>query len=220
VELINTIVANNRGRGNPSNTDCSIPIESKGHNLDSDGSCGLKTELNDKPRGNASLGPTETHALQSNSDAIDAGNNDICAAPPVNGVDQRGFRRVAPCNIGAFEFGATTAITLLSFTAEAGADYVTLAWETGTEVDNTGFNLWRSEAADGLYIKLNDALIPAEGDPVSGASYAYTDTTVVKGVTYYYKLKDVDIYGVSTFHGPVSATPGQIHRIYLPLIFK
>jgi hypothetical protein len=55
---------------------------------------------------------------------------------------------------------------------------------------------------------------------VSGASYVYTDADVVKGVTYYYKLEDVDIHGVSTFHGPVSATPGRIHRVYLPLVLK
>jgi hypothetical protein len=112
-----------------------------------------------------------------------------------------------------------TAIDLLSFTAEPFADHVTLTWQTGTEVDNAGFNLHRATAADGPYTKLNDALIPAEGDPESGASYTYTDTDVVKGVTYYYKLEDVDIHGASTFHGPVSATPGRIRWIYLPLVF-
>ena len=55
---------------------------------------------------------------------------------------------------------------------------------------------------------------------MSGASYTYTDTDVVKGVTYYYQLEDVDIHGVSAFHGPVSATPASIRRIYLPLIVK
>jgi hypothetical protein len=63
-------------------------------------------------------------------------------------------------------------------------------------------------------------LIPAQGSADTGVSYDYTDTDVVTGVTYYYKLEDVDIHGVSTFHGPVSATPGQIHRVYLPLIVK
>ena len=113
-----------------------------------------------------------------------------------------------------------TTIDLYSFTAEAGDDRVTLAWETGTEVDNAGFNLWRSEAADGEYARINDALIPAEGDAVSGASYTYDDTDVVQGVTYYYKLEDVDVHGASTFHGPVSATPGRVHRMYLPLVLK
>jgi hypothetical protein len=78
-------------------------------------------------------------------------------------------------------------------------------WETASEVDNAGFNLHRATAGDGPYTKLNDALIPAEGDPESGASYTYTDTDVVRGVTYYYMLEDVDIHGVTTLHGPVSA---------------
>jgi hypothetical protein len=113
-----------------------------------------------------------------------------------------------------------TAIDLVSLTACPAADRILLAWQTGTEVDNAGFNLHRATSADGPYAKLNDALIPAEGDPESGASYTYTDTDVVKGVTYYYKLEDVDIHGVSTFHGPVSATPDRIHRVYLPLVLK
>jgi hypothetical protein len=113
-----------------------------------------------------------------------------------------------------------TAIELISFTAEAAADHVTLAWETASEMDNEGFNIWRSETADGQYTKLNANLIPAQGNADTGASYEYTDADVVKGVTYYYQLEDVDIHGVSTFHGPVSATLSQIRRIYLPLILK
>jgi hypothetical protein len=30
----------------------------------------------------------------------------------------------------------------------------------------------------------------------------------------------VDIHGVGTFHGPVSATPGRIRRVYLPLVLR
>jgi hypothetical protein len=41
-----------------------------------------------------------------------------------------------------------------------------------------------------------------------------------EGITYYYKLEDVDFNGVSTFHGPVSATPLLVRRIYLPLVVK
>ena len=220
VKLTNTILADQR-----SGEDCSGAITSLGYNLDSDGYCTNPDDDTDITNPNPGLdslanngGLTETHALQRSSPAIDKGNNDVCEAPPINGLDQRGFLRIAPCDIGAYEFDAITAITLLSFTAQASADHVTLAWETGTEMDNAGFNLWRAVAADGPYTQLNDTLIPAEGDAVSGASYVYTDTDVVKGVTYYYQLEDVDIHGVSTFHGPVSATPASIRRIYLPLI--
>jgi hypothetical protein len=98
-----------------------------------------------------------------------------------------------------------TAICLASFTTEAGVGSVTLAWETGTEVDNAGFNLYRASAADGPYAKVNSALIAAEGDPVAGASYSFLDKGLESG-TYYYKLEDVDLNGVATLHGPVSAT--------------
>jgi hypothetical protein len=98
-----------------------------------------------------------------------------------------------------------TAIELVSFTAHAGVGSATLAWETGTEVDNAGFNLYRAAAEDSPYVKINDALVVAEGDPVAGASYSFVDTGLAGGV-YYYKLEDVDLNGVATLHGPVSAT--------------
>jgi hypothetical protein len=97
------------------------------------------------------------------------------------------------------------AITLVSFTAEAGVGSVTLVWETGTEVDNAGFNLYRATAPDGPWTKVNGALIAAEGDPVAGASYSFLDEDLAPG-TYTYKLEDVDLNGVATLHGPVSAT--------------
>jgi predicted GH43/DUF377 family glycosyl hydrolase len=98
-----------------------------------------------------------------------------------------------------------TAITLASFTADADVGAVTLDWETGTEVDNAGFNLYRAAAPDGPYAKINDALIAAEGDPVAGASYSFLDKGIPVGV-YYYKLEDVDLNGTTTLHGPVSVT--------------
>lgn len=114
-----------------------------------------------------------------------------------------------------------TAIELLSFTANSDTDNVNLFWETGSEVDNAGYNLHRATSASGPYTKLNGGLIAALGDPVSGASYHYIDSDIVKGLTYYYKLEDVDFYGISTFHGPVTVAASPIRRIsYLPIIFK
>jgi hypothetical protein len=99
----------------------------------------------------------------------------------------------------------STAIELASLTADAGVGAVTLDWETGTEVDNAGFNIYRATAENGPYTKVNDALIAAEGDPVSGTSYSFLDEGVPAGV-HYYLLEDVDYSGVRTRHGPVSAT--------------
>ena len=114
-------------------------------------------------------------------------------------------------------------ITLSSFTASGHDGYVLVEWETESEVENAGFNVWRSRARDGPYTRLNQALIPARGGPTTGASYSYTDHAVTNGLTYYYELEDVDIYGTSTRHGPVSATPSSAtpagsYRVFLPFI--
>jgi len=100
-----------------------------------------------------------------------------------------------------------TAINLSSFTPKAGNNKVTLTWETATEIDNAGFNIYRSDSADGDYQKVNAALIPAQGSATEGAAYGFTDTDAKNRKTYFYKLEDVDLNGASTMHGPVSATP-------------
>ena len=108
VTIKNTIIANNTSGG-----DCSGTITSNGNNLDSDGTCGL-SGTGDLPNTDPKLGaladnggPTQTHALLSDSPAIDAGNNTDCPA-----TDQRGVARpvdgdvdgTATCDIGAYEY--------------------------------------------------------------------------------------------------------------------
>ncbi|MBC2717237.1 MAG: hypothetical protein HF978_18175 [Desulfobacteraceae bacterium] len=97
-----------------------------------------------------------------------------------------------------------TVITLISFTATEQDGKVLLEWETASEIDNTGFHIWRSETEDGEYIKITDHLIPAEGGATFGVSYSYEDSEVLSGQTYYYKLEDIDNNGVSTFHKPTN----------------
>jgi hypothetical protein len=52
----------------------------------------------------------QTIALLPDSPAIDAGDPEVCGAPPAHGVDQRGYARpgqgYANCSIGAYEFGS------------------------------------------------------------------------------------------------------------------
>jgi len=97
-----------------------------------------------------------------------------------------------------------TLITLSSFTAIRSNRAVILDWTTASEIDNVGFNLYRSESENGEYIKINDSLIPSEGSPTQGASYQFIDENVLNRKTYYYKLEDIDLNGKSTMHGPIS----------------
>jgi hypothetical protein len=91
-----------------------------------------------------------------------------------------------------------------------------LEWATETELDNAGFNLWRSEKKNGDYARINPYFIPAEGEAGFGAEYSYTDYDVQNGVIYYYKLEDINVYGTSIFHGPVPAIPTDLIPIWPP----
>ncbi|MBN2209252.1 MAG: DUF1565 domain-containing protein [Candidatus Coatesbacteria bacterium] len=97
-----------------------------------------------------------------------------------------------------------SAIDLVSFEARPGADRIVLNWETGTEIDNAGFMLFRSIADTSEYVRLS-SLIVAEGGPAYGASYSFVDRDVEPGVAYNYWLVDIDTSGKWTAHGPASA---------------
>ncbi|HUT83216.1 MAG TPA: choice-of-anchor D domain-containing protein, partial [Thermodesulfobacteriota bacterium] len=105
-----------------------------------------------------------------------------------------------------------TVIQLSSFTASSSDREVILSWTTESEIDNAGFNLYRSESENGEYVKLNSSLIPAQGSPTSGATYQYIDKDVKNRTTYFYKIEDIDLNGKSTMHGPVSAVPRRLGR--------
>ncbi|MEI2827896.1 MAG: hypothetical protein V9F04_16980 [Dermatophilaceae bacterium] len=115
--------------------------------------------------------------------------------------------------------GQPTLIELVSFTATADGDTVTLAWETAVEIDTAGFNLYRAASLDGARTLVNPLLIAATGSG-GGAQYTAFDQPGV-GVWYYW-LEDVDTHAVQTLHGPVTTTVGTpenaLHRIYLPRI--
>lgn len=98
-------------------------------------------------------------------------------------------------------------VTLSSFQALAQDGHVLLKWRTESEIDNLGFEIYRSlMSAEGYSLidsyRSNPQL---RGQLSSSASkdYQYLDETVSAGQTYYYKLADVDLKGQRTFHGPV-----------------
>ena len=102
-----------------------------------------------------------------------------------------------------------TAVDLAYFTAtpQAWTGTIQLDWETLTEIDNLGFNLYRAESLTGRQIKLNASLIPSQGPgSPTGYIYSFTDRAVRAGRTYYYWLEAVDVYGTTSRYGPESAT--------------
>lgn len=85
---------------------CGGPIEDRGHNIDAGHSCGFGSQSLsgvDPILGAYGFhgGSTPTVALGAGSPAIDAADRSTCPS-----TDQRGFARVGPCDIGAYEAGA------------------------------------------------------------------------------------------------------------------
>lgn len=120
--------------------------------------------------------------------------------------------------IGSFAHAdcTPTAVKLLSFGASPTADGVLLTWETASELDNLGFNLYRSTARQAIGTQLNNRLIPSQSPGQGmGASYQFLDGTAHPGATYYYTLEDIDEGGRRAQHGPLELT---LWRAYLPLV--
>jgi len=103
-----------------------------------------------------------------------------------------------------YKYFGCTFIQLLSFEAWQQGSSILLMWETGAEIDNAGFVLFRAVAGTSDYVQVS-GLIPAEGTQASGASYSFTDSDVEAGTSYEYWLVDIDTSGKWRVHGPASA---------------
>jgi hypothetical protein len=167
-----------------------------------------------------------------------AGTHNLAFTPPADAAEGTTYARFRLSSAGStYPFGSAddgevedymlnltpAAVDLTSFTATGQVNAVQLNWETATELDNLGFNLYRAESVDGPQVQINAALIPsmAPGSPV-GASYEFVDGSAQAGVTYYYWLADVDLYGQATLNGPVIGTAlfpkAPVFRVFLPAI--
>jgi hypothetical protein len=116
------------------------------------------------------------------------------------------------CELAATEGNlAPTAVEDVMPTAKAYDNGVYIEWETGFEVDNLGFNIYREE--NGERTKINpqmvagSALLAGPGTPVtSGAQYSWWDNFSGDKLGVQYWVEDIDLNGTTTLHGPFRAT--------------
>lgn len=111
-----------------------------------------------------------------------------------------------------------TLLTLLSGCAAP----VRVEWSTETEMNTAGFNLYRGESVDGPFdVKVNAQLIAPAADPLTGGKYEYVDKTARPGITYYYRLEEVERNGGTNSFGPISVRAGGLawwHVLVLALL--
>jgi hypothetical protein len=83
---------------------------------------------------------------------------------------------------------------------------ITIEWQTETEVNTAGFNVYRAESPEGPFQRMNSGLIASRGSASSGASYTFSDEAVTARQTYYYRLEDVELDNSTQQHDVVAYT--------------
>lgn len=168
-----------------------------------------KVEIGDDPEGDGD-GDGAPDGSGSDGNATNIDDEAIARVPNATDTDNdvNDFLQQA-ATIGVSN-GPSTAITLAAFEIEVDTGAATIIWETGTEIDNAGFNLYRAASPDGPWTQINSTLIPAEGNALTGARYTFTDRPG-RG-TFYYRLEDIDYNGLSTLHEPKMADLGPTIR--------
>jgi len=101
-------------------------------------------------------------------------------------------------------------INLTSFTANNQNGNVALTWHTGSETENLGYLLERSESNEDAWTVivsyLNDDALIGHGTTTGSNTYQYTDDTVQPGVSYVYRLGDIDYNNCITWHDEIEIT--------------
>lgn len=95
--------------------------------------------------------------------------------------------------------------------AEPQGSDILIMWQTGAELDNAGFLVYRWAEGATSY-ELISGLIEPKGTPASGDSYSFLDSDVSPGVWYSYWVVDIDTKGTWTAHGPAKARVGFDQR--------
>jgi hypothetical protein len=127
------------------------------------------------------------------------------------------------------DFGYTepTGDPLSEFSAYLQLDHtVLITWQTATETNIRGFNLYRSTELEGARTQLNQEVIQPQNLGQSwGASYEEVDSDVEGGVTYYYWLEVLQTGSEATEYGPEAVEipllpPENSYKFYLPITVK
>lgn len=142
-----------------------------------------------------------------------ASNGDVLlAGTPIAGIttDIDGTTRSATSPyMGANEASTPLPVKLVTFTASAKREDVLVSWATANEINNKGFDVERS--VDGKsFTKIE--FVKGAGNSNRLTSYNFTDAYAFKttnSTTLFYRLKQVDLNGKSTYSNTVTVAAGE-----------
>ena len=172
------------------------------------------------------------HALSGGGTSLSSGGNVLLGGS----LGQFGAGRSsggAVALVGGFwnpDSGSPLAVDIADFTAQAEGAAIRLAWETVSEIEHAGFNLYRTgddgqgNPAPAEWARINASLI-ASPTPGSSAGHVYEwlDAAVAAGQVYWYRLEAVDVHGgtqaVGVIRAPAAPTKTP-RKTWLPLAVR
>ena len=89
---------------------------------------------------------------------------------------------------------------------------VTVTWETASEVDNFGFDIYRSLSEDGSFDRITETPLPGAGTTDEPQSYEYIDDTNDPAKGYYYYIESISIDGIRERFSPIMKAPAKRPR--------
>jgi len=146
---------------------------------------------------------TSDYTLKSGSLAINKGSNVLNATT----TDLAGNQRLygTTIDLGAYEYQGTLPVTLVDFTAKADGNRAKLQWQTASELNNKGFEIYRS-SDDGKFEKIGE-VSATRNSQLATHNYSFTDYAPLNGNNYY-QLVQVDNDGKATELGVKKVTFG------------
>lgn len=84
-----------------------------------------------------------------------------------------------------------------------------LKWSTASEVDNFGFDIYRSTSEEGPFERLTSQPIPGAGTVDEPSYYEYRDTSIDPGVEYFYYVESISVDGIRETFSPIIRAPAK-----------
>ena len=88
----------------------------------------------------------------------------------------------------------------------------TLKWRTASEVDNFGYDIYRSESPDGPFERLTEEPVEGAGTTDEPTRYEFVDDTIDPYKTYYYYIESISMAGDRERFTPISKTKPKLPK--------
>ena len=129
----------------------------------------------------------------------------------LTGIDAFSYWTAAPAGSDA-----SLPVELTDFGVECRSNGVVVKWSTESETENLGFIIQRKTVGANhdlpewseIASYTSDQSLSGQGSTSEATDYSYTDTKVQSGLTYLYRLGDVDFSGIVALHKAVEITVG------------